>query len=138
MRGRWRLPCALTLAAALALGCAPQPAVEAPVSDRHAQLDRLHRDVPGLESRQTDRGIVLTLGPGVKQLDRVAAFLRDAPEQRVVVEGFTDRALAVRDALVAQGVEAERIEARGPSAQQLDGRIELVLPHGREGAAAGR
>jgi outer membrane protein OmpA-like peptidoglycan-associated protein len=57
----------------------------------------------------------------------VARFMREQPERKIVIEGFTDdrgsarfnerlseeRAQAVRDALVSEGVEPQRIVARG-------------------------
>jgi hypothetical protein len=104
-----------------------------------ADLAQLHERVPGLESRLTERGVVLTIGPGPeKRLDEVARLLRAWPAQRVVVEGFTERSQALKDALVERGVDAQRIEAVGPRADQLDGRVEIVLPQQEGGAAAGR
>jgi hypothetical protein len=104
-----------------------------------ADLARLHERVPGLESRMTERGVVLTVGPGPEErLDELARLLRDWPVQRVVVEGFAERSQALKEALVERGIDAQRIEAVGPRAEQLDGRVEIVLPHQEGGAAAGR
>jgi hypothetical protein len=131
------------LAAACAAPQEPQVEQEAALAPGEkalqADLARLHERVPGLESRQTERGVVLTIGPGPQErLDEVARLLRAWPGQRVVVEGFAERSQALKEALVERGVEAQRIEAVGPRADQLDGRVEIVLPHQEGGAAAGR
>src|SRR6185295_13404740 len=61
------------------------------------------------------------------KLDQLAAVLKNHPERRVLVEGFTDstgsaesnlllsraRAEAVRVALLARGIGADRIDVRG-------------------------
>ena len=98
-----------------------------------AALEELH-------ARETDRGIVLTLGDVLFETDRtdlkpgadatvarLGQFLRDYPDRRVLIEGHTDsvgsdaynlnlsrqRADAVRAALLMQGIEATRIIAVG-------------------------
>jgi outer membrane protein OmpA-like peptidoglycan-associated protein len=100
----------------------------------------LESELEQLEARDTDRGLVLTLGdvlfdtgqaslkPGaVTTIDRLAQFMRDYPERSVRIEGHTDsmggddanqqlserRAMAVRDALVARNVDAARIVTIG-------------------------
>jgi outer membrane protein OmpA-like peptidoglycan-associated protein len=100
----------------------------------------LETELEQLEARDTDRGLVLTLGdvlfdtgqaslkPGaVTTIDRLAQFMRDYPERTVRIEGHTDsmgsdetnqqlseqRAMAVRDALVARNVDAARIVTIG-------------------------
>jgi len=126
----------------------------------------LERELEELEARDTDRGLVLTLGdvlfasgqaslqPGaVTTIDRLAQFMGDYPERSVRIEGHTDsagsaetnqqlserRANAVRDALVARGIEAARIETVGygeerpvadndvPGGRQQNRRIEIVV-----------
>ena len=118
------------------------------------------------ETHDTDRGLVLTLGDVVfdagkaslqpsamTAIDRLAQLLGVYPERSVRIEGHTDsvgdaaanqalserRAAAVRDALVARGVEAARIESVGYGAtrpiadnrteggRQKNRRIEIVL-----------
>ena len=100
----------------------------------------LERELEELEARDTDRGLVLTLGdvlfdtgtatlkPGAATtIDRLAQFMRDYPERAVRIEGHTDsagsdetnqslseqRAQAVRAELVARGLEAQRIATLG-------------------------
>lgn len=118
------------------------------------------------EAHDTDRGLVLTLGDVVfdagkaslqpsamTAIDRLAQLLSVYPERSIRIEGHTDsvgddaanqelserRAAAVRDALLARGVEAARIEAVGygtthpiadnrtESGRQKNRRIEIVL-----------
>lgn len=93
-----------------------------------------------MEAEKTDRGMVLTLGDvlfdlnraelkpaGEQTINRLADFMSEYPERRVRVEGYTDstgaasynrdlserRAEAVRDALVNKGISWGRIETRG-------------------------
>lgn len=100
----------------------------------------LEQELEELEARNTDRGLVLTLGdvlfdtgaatlkPGAATtLDRLAQFMRDYPERSVRIEGHTDsagsdetnqalserRAGAVRDALMQRGIEAQRVATVG-------------------------
>lgn len=100
----------------------------------------LESELEQLEARDTDRGLVLTLGdvlfdtggatlkPGAATtIDRLAQFMRDYPERSVRIEGHTDsagsdeanqalserRAQAVRAALVERGLEAQRIATLG-------------------------
>lgn len=100
----------------------------------------LERELEDLEARNTDRGLVLTLGDvlfdtgqatlkagAAMTIDRLAQFMRDYPEHAVRIEGHTDaagsdetnqslserRAQSVRDALLARGLAAERIATLG-------------------------
>jgi outer membrane protein OmpA-like peptidoglycan-associated protein len=93
-----------------------------------------------LDAKQTDRGLVLTLGSvmfdsgaadlnsgGERNLDKLVQFLRDNPGRNVRVEGYTDstgsavynrdlsrrRADAVRTALVDSGLDMRRIVIKG-------------------------
>lgn len=99
----------------------------------------LERDLRELQSRNTQRGMVVTLGdvlfatgraelfPGAQRsVDQLASVLQRYPERRVLIEGFTDnvgseatnlalsqrRADAFRQALQARGVAADRMEVR--------------------------
>jgi outer membrane protein OmpA-like peptidoglycan-associated protein len=104
------------------------------------QSAQLQAEVDQLKAKQTDRGIVLTLGdvlfetgraslnPGAAmKLDRLAAFLNEHPDRRVQIEGFTDsvggdaynqdlserRAEAVKAALTVRGIDPSRIATEG-------------------------
>jgi outer membrane protein OmpA-like peptidoglycan-associated protein len=106
-----------------------------------ADLRRLEAEVAALRAHETQQGWILTLGSDVlfdigdaklkpggrRAIAKVAGFMREQPERKIVIEGFTDdrgsprvnqrlseeRAQAVRDALVEEGVEPQRIVARG-------------------------
>jgi outer membrane protein OmpA-like peptidoglycan-associated protein len=123
-----------------------------------------------LEARDTDRGLVLTLGDvlfdagtatlkagATTAVDRLAQFMRDYPERSIRIEGHTDsagsdesnrnlserRAQAVREALVARGLEAQRIATLGygearpianndtPGGRQQNRRVEIVVSDAR-------
>lgn len=104
------------------------------------RANRLQRELSVLAAKPTDHGLVVmlqdvlfdtgqaTLKEGAQsKLDQLASVLKNHPERRVMVEGFTDsvggadsnlvlsraRAESVRSALMARGVPADRIEARG-------------------------
>lgn len=108
--------------------------------DAQARVARLQQEMAASQAKQTDRGMVLTLGdvlfdtgraqlkPGAfATLDRLATFMRDNPERTLEVEGHTDstgsdalnlalsqqRAESVRSALVSRGVDGGRIVTKG-------------------------
>jgi outer membrane protein OmpA-like peptidoglycan-associated protein len=130
------------------------------------RAQRLEAELQQLEAKQTQRGLVVTLGDvlfdtgsaelrsgALRSLERLAAVLRDHPERRVLIEGFTDstgsastnlalserRANSVRQALIAQGVPPQQIEVRAygqahpvasnatPEGRQLNRRVEVVF-----------
>ena len=137
----------------------------APAPDIDAGLARLQSEVPQLRARHSERGWILTLRnealfdgdvlrPGAAAtLDNLAGFLREQPQRDIAIEGFTDtggssvanrrlsesRAQALREALVARGIEPRRIEARGygdsfpvasndtAGGRQLNRRVEIVI-----------
>lgn len=105
-----------------------------------AKTERLSQQINELKAQETERGLVVTLGDllfdtgdaqlnegGVHAADRLAEFLLEYPNRNVLIEGFTDsvggeeynqklserRARAVRDQLVAYGIDPERIRTVG-------------------------
>lgn len=101
---------------------------------------QLALELEALKAEETERGLVLTLGdvlfdtdkatlkPGAqKTLDRLAEFLNDHPDRGLLIEGHTDstgdsgynlnlssqRANAVRSALVARNIAPSRLSAEG-------------------------
>lgn len=119
-----------------------------------------------LNAKKTERGMVITIGDvlfdtsrdslkpdGRRNLDRLVDLLRQYPDRRVAIEGFTDstgsssgnlelsdrRARSVRTALLDQGVGAERLSTLGlgelhpvasndsADGRQLNRRVEIVL-----------
>jgi outer membrane protein OmpA-like peptidoglycan-associated protein len=121
-------------------------------------LERLNEKFAELRAQHTERGMRITLAESdlqfaggqaslpdeeLESLDRIAEFLNQHPSLEIRVEGHTDsagsdrlnarlsgqRAEAVKQALVARGVESERITAEGmgetqpiASNQTYDGR----------------
>ena len=104
------------------------------------QLASAQQQLQELQAKQTDRGMVLTLGDVLfdtnkatlkagadQRVDRLAGFLQKNPNERLIVEGYTDstgseeynqelsqrRARAVADALAARGVPASRYQVVG-------------------------
>lgn len=104
------------------------------------KADDLQKQLTLLNAKQTDRGLVVTLGDilfdsgqsGIKRgatsnLSRLAAFLNKYPERSAVIEGHTDalgsddsnqalsqrRADAVKSYLVGQGIANGRLTASG-------------------------
>lgn len=104
------------------------------------RAEELAERVDELEAQQTERGLVLTLGDvlfdvdeatlkpgGQRAVTELTAFLNEYPERNVLIEGHTDntgsdeynlelsedRANAVRQALIANGIAQTRIRAHG-------------------------
>ncbi len=107
---------------------------------RGAELDRTKAELEALKAKQSDRGLVMTLGDvmfdtgkyqlksgGHRQVDKLAAFLQANPERQVRIEGFTDsvgadeynqqlserRAESVKAELVSAGIDPGRIATEG-------------------------
>jgi len=104
------------------------------------QIDSLQRQLENLQLRQTESGVVVTLGDvlfasgqaqlvegGRSSLEEVVDLLQTEPDKNIRVEGHTDslgdaeanlklseqRAQAVLDALVSLGVDSSRITSMG-------------------------
>lgn len=104
------------------------------------KASKLEQEIAELQAVKADRGLVMTLGDvvfdlnkadlkpgGVLTVDKLATFLTEYPGRRVMIEGFTDstgaaeynqglserRALAVRGALIDKGIESMRIHIKG-------------------------
>ena len=139
------------------------------VSEREAQLAKQLKELEelkALQAKNTDRGMVLTLGDVLfdtgesslkagarSNIERVASFLKNYPDRSLTIEGHTDntgdedfnynlsveRAFAVRSALMAQGIDISRIQAKGfgedmpvasnsdASGRQQNRRVDLIF-----------
>jgi len=141
------------------------------------QSARLQAEVDQLKATPTSRGLVLTLGdvlfdtgraelnPGAdRKLDQLAQFLKDHPDRRVQIDGFTDsvgsdsynqdlsqrRADAVKSALLSRGIDSSRIGTEGygkaypvatnneSGGRQLNRRVEVVIGGNDGGTIAPR
>jgi outer membrane protein OmpA-like peptidoglycan-associated protein len=105
-----------------------------------AEADALRSRLSEMDAKQTDRGMVVTIGdllfdnnsavlkPGAGQsVQRLGAFLKAYPKRTALIEGYTDsvgsagsnqtlserRADAVKSALLAVGLGGERLVVRG-------------------------
>jgi outer membrane protein OmpA-like peptidoglycan-associated protein len=131
------------------------------------QLMLLQEQLGALQAKATSRGAVLTLGsvlfePGKATLRAEAlhnvyplvTFMREDARRTAIIEGYTDnvgseksniglsqrRAEAVREFLITNGIDGERIEARGygeaapvapndtEAGRQQNRRVEVVFP----------
>jgi outer membrane protein OmpA-like peptidoglycan-associated protein len=149
---------------------------QAQIAAENAQREaaELAAQLRDLQARQTDRGLVLTLGdvlfdsgqatlkPGAAStIDRLAAFLERASDRSVAIEGHTDsvgaesynlslsenRANAVKAALVAKGIPAERVVTVGKGegqpvasndnagGRQQNRRVEIIVSNPTEVAS---
>jgi outer membrane protein OmpA-like peptidoglycan-associated protein len=104
------------------------------------EAEQLLKDLAELQGKQTDRGIVLTLGDvlfafgkadlaagAVRNVDKLAEYLEKHPERNILIEGHTDsvgsdainmalsqkRADAVKEVLTAKRVSSDRILTKG-------------------------
>ncbi len=105
-----------------------------------AAMAQLETELTELKAKQTDRGLVITLGDvlfefnqsdlkagAARNLDPLVKALDKDPEQSVIIEGHTDnigsesynlslsekRAESVKSYLVNQGIDADRISTEG-------------------------
>lgn len=135
--------------------------------ERNCQLEARLKD---LNAKPTPRGLVITLGDvlfdvdraalrpgGMRLVQQLAAVLTEFPQRNALVEGHTDstgsdahnqtlstqRAVAVRAALLDQGIAGPRISTRGygesnpvasndsAAGRQINRRVEIVLSDDR-------
>jgi outer membrane protein OmpA-like peptidoglycan-associated protein len=108
--------------------------------DAQRRNQALEAQLGELNARQTERGMVVTLGDvlfdsgraelkasGVRDMDRLGSFLHQYPQRKALIEGYTDstgsdlsnqalsehRAQSVMAALIGLGVAREQLSARG-------------------------
>lgn len=130
------------------------------------RVSEMEKELAELNAKKTERGLVITLGDVLfdvneaelksgseRNVRRIADFLQEYPERKALIEGFTDstgsesynqelserRAEAVRRFLIANGVSADRITARGygeanpvasnktAAGRQLNRRVEIII-----------
>jgi outer membrane protein OmpA-like peptidoglycan-associated protein len=124
-----------------AAGAEQQAAVaQASASDAQQQAAELQKRLNELQAKQTERGMLVTLGdvlfesgraevkPGAQNsLGKLADFLKQYPTRHILIEGHTDnigsasyneglsqrRASAVQTALTGMGVPANRVTTAG-------------------------
>lgn len=140
--------------------------LERQAQSAETRAQQLELQLKALKAKQTKRGLVITLGDllfdtnraelksgGIREVQKLADILKDNPQRRVSVEGFTDstgsasynldlseqRADAVRDALAGMGISGDRITTRGygrsfpiatngsEAGRQLNRRVEIVI-----------
>jgi outer membrane protein OmpA-like peptidoglycan-associated protein len=104
------------------------------------QAQQLQQELAALQAKQTDRGLVLTVGDvlfetgqadlragALRHLYPLVTFLQQYPDRQVMIEGYTDsvgsdaynldlsqrRADAVRNFLMHNGVKAAQVTTRG-------------------------
>ncbi|KAB2970415.1 OmpA family protein [Zoogloea sp.] len=139
---------------------------QAATSDALTRNRKLESELKALNAKPTPRGMVITIGDvlfatnsadltpgGLRNLDKLAQFLKDYPEKKALIEGFTDsvgrdeynlqlsvrRAGAVMNALVGKGIGSERLSTLGygeaypiadnnsNSGRQMNRRVEIIL-----------
>ena len=133
---------------------------------KSSEAEALRAEMEALQAEKTERGMVLTLGDvlfdlnkadlkpaGMRTVRRLSDFMMQYEDRRVRVEGYTDstgsesynqdlserRAMAVRDALMAEGIARSRIEVMGygeaypvvsndtSAGRQQNRRVEIVI-----------
>ncbi|WP_222909034.1 OmpA family protein [Pseudomonas sp. DNDY-54] len=138
------------------------------------QQDEIRKLQQDLQAKQTERGTLVTFGDvlfdldkaelkpaGMRDVQKLADFLNENPERKVMVEGYTDstgsdsynlqlserRAEAVRRALTRAGVDAQRIQTVGygeeypvasnnsPSSRAMNRRVEVTISNNNQRVA---
>ena len=141
--------------------------------DARRELDKTRQEKKQMQlllaefkAKETERGLVLTLDdilfdlnkaelkPGSERaVNKIADFLKEYPERKVLVEGFTDstgeedyneqlsfkRAEAIRTVLQAHGVAGDRVKVEGygekfpvasnstSAGRQMNRRVEIII-----------
>jgi outer membrane protein OmpA-like peptidoglycan-associated protein len=134
--------------------------------DADQRSQALEAQLGELNAKQTDRGTVITIGDtlfdtgraelksgGVRNLERLGGFLKQYPQRKAMIEGYTDsigseeanrtlsgrRADAVMTALLGMGVSQGQLVAQGfgednpvagndnAGGRQMNRRVEIVL-----------
>ena len=131
---------AATAQASAANAQASAATAQADAASAQAQAVALQRELADLQAKQTDRGMLVTLGDVLFEFGRaeikpaaqasigkLADYLNQHADRRVLIEGFTDsvgsdsanmtlsqrRSQAVAEALRARGVDPTRVATRG-------------------------
>lgn len=113
-------------------------------SEAQARARQLEAQLSDLSTKQTDRGLVVTIGDvlfstntaklkpsGLRNIQKLAGVLKQNPQLTMMIEGFTDstgsathnqtlserRANAVLNALMNLGIERQRMTTQGYGAQ---------------------
>ncbi len=115
-------------------------AAQSQAEQSRQQLEASQQQLRDMQAKQTERGMVLTLGDvlfdtgkatlksGAQEtLGRLTTFLQRNPNERVIIEGYTDstgteefnqalsqrRAQAVSNVLLSQGIPSDRVQPIG-------------------------
>lgn len=141
-------------------------AAHADVARNQALIAQQAMELQALNAKKTERGMVITLNDvlfstnrsqlasgGMRNVQKLADFLAQYPQQKVLVEGYTDsigsdsfnqelsdrRAYAVRTALMGMAISSDRVATRGygeafpvannntAASRQLNRRVEIIL-----------
>ncbi len=134
--------------------------------DAEARNRALERQLNELNAKKTERGLVITIGDvlfdsgqaqlksgGVQSMQRLSGFLKEYPQRKAMIEGYTDsvgsdgmnqalsarRAEAVMGALLGMGVSRGQLASQGygethpvagndnAGGRQMNRRVEIVL-----------
>lgn len=134
--------------------------------DAEMRASEIEEQLKELDAKKTERGLVITLGDvlfdtnkaelksgSTNSLKKLADFLKQYPQRKVQIEGYTDstgsaehnqelsdrRANAVRAALLDMGISSDRISTHGygeespvasnntPAGRQMNRRVEIIL-----------